>query len=260
MPTGIKSQCAFALVAKGLGMTQTDNFQVEQAMSQAKEILSAYCQVGELYKATLDRLKDRVVEQFASDAKFASMADVIALDGEKAVVNQLLHFIRYPSEFVDTNVLPLDGNDTIHLEFTVRYGRADMLVFHTDGSASVIEVKDGCTGLRSVVSGIGQVSSYACQIGLVQGSIKSIRRVLAWSSISAEEDDIVSKACNSAGVVPLKLFATKDLRKAIKDCVKSSYLERKEWVFKQAGVTEKEITDVLNMQEMQEVLDGAFLK
>jgi hypothetical protein len=237
-------------------MVQASNFQSEQDMGKTKEFLGAYCQVGDLYLATLEHIKNRVVEQFFSDEKFASMADVIALDGERAVVNQLLHFIRHPSDLVGTNALPFDGKDTIHLEFTVRYGRADMVAFHSDGSASVIEVKDGSTGLRSVVAGIGQVSSYACQLGLIPGSIKSIRRVLAWSSISQEEDDLVAKACESAGVVPLKLFATNDLRKAINEHVKSSYMDRKEWVFKQAGLTEKEVADVLNMPEMREVLNG----
>lgn len=100
--------------------------------------------------------------------------------------------------------IPLTSNDSIVREMSFRYGRADIVVFHSDGSASVIEAKDGSKGYSHVVSGIGQAAMYATQLAMTKGAITRVRKCLMWTSAgSVEVDAVIESACISAGVVPL---------------------------------------------------------
>lgn len=100
--------------------------------------------------------------------------------------------------------IPLGSNDSIVKEMSLRYGRADLVVFHADGSASVIEAKDGSKGYNHVVSGIGQASLYAAQLAMTKGALSRVRKCLMWTSVgSAEADSVIEDACFEAGVVPL---------------------------------------------------------
>lgn len=100
--------------------------------------------------------------------------------------------------------IPLAGTDTIILEMSVRYGRADIVVFHVDGTASVIEAKDGTKGYNHVVSGIGQAALYAVQIAQAKGAVKRVRKCLMWTSAGdVEVDSAIEAACDAAGVIPL---------------------------------------------------------
>jgi hypothetical protein len=87
---------------------------------------------------------------------------------------------------------------------SLRFGRADIVVFHADGSASVIEAKDGSKGYAHVVAGIGQASLYAVQIAMAKGAVTRVRRALLYSSTGdILQDACVEAACEQASVIPL---------------------------------------------------------
>ena len=99
--------------------------------------------------------------------------------------------------------LPQSPMDTVATELSFKHGRADIVIFHADGSASVIEVKDGSVGYSHVVSGIGQASLYAVQLAR-KDAVRKVHRCLMWTSVgSADADALIEEACESAGVVPL---------------------------------------------------------
>lgn len=100
--------------------------------------------------------------------------------------------------------IPLHKQDTVVYEMAFKYGRADIVVFHIDGTASVIEVKDGTKGYRHVVAGIGQSGLYAAQLGMNNGGLKLVRRCLLWTSTGdLSLDGLIGEACERAGVVAL---------------------------------------------------------
>lgn len=100
--------------------------------------------------------------------------------------------------------IPMTLHDTIVYEMAFKFGRADIVVFHFDGSASVIEVKDGTKGYNHVVAGIGQASLYASQLGMNKGSIKTVRKCLLWTSAgSIELDAIIEQACEQSSTIAL---------------------------------------------------------
>lgn len=100
--------------------------------------------------------------------------------------------------------IPMTEHDTIVYEMALKFGRADIVIFHFDGSASVIEVKDGTKGYNHVVSGIGQAALYAAQLAATKGALKRVRKCLLWSSTgSITLDATIEEACEQAGVIPL---------------------------------------------------------
>lgn len=102
--------------------------------------------------------------------------------------------------------LPQAAEDTIICEQCLKYGRADIVIYHLDGSVSVIEVKDGSYGYSHVVSGIGQTTLYAVQIASARGAVTVVRRCLMWSSTGdAFLDGVIEEACERAGVVALPM-------------------------------------------------------
>jgi hypothetical protein len=108
--------------------------------------------------------------------------------------------------------IPMTPNDTVVREMSFRYGRADIVIFHADGSASVIEAKDGSKGYNHVVSGIGQSALYASQLAMTKGAISKVRKCLMWTSIgSIDADSVIEDSCISAGVVPLPWPSMREL-------------------------------------------------
>lgn len=100
--------------------------------------------------------------------------------------------------------IPMTVADAVVYEMAFKFGRADIVVFHVDGSASVIEVKDGTKGYTHVVAGIGQASLYAVQVAATKGAVSKVRKCLLWTSTgSVELDALIELACGSAGVIPL---------------------------------------------------------
>lgn len=178
------------------------------------------------------------------------------LPGESYAVRMMRYFLKHSKTagFIPPEV-PVHEDDLIRSEFSMKVGRADLVVFHIDGSASVIEVKDGATGYRDVVAGIGQVSLYACQLGLKDGSIKSVRRVLAWDSMNSNEhNQLVTEACKSAGVIPVKLPS----KAQIKACFAELVIARRDALLAEMSVAAG-FESHLDMLNMTNESVGAFL-
>lgn len=122
--------------------------------------------------------------------------------------------------------IPLNVLDTVVYEMAFKFGRADIVVFHIDGSASVIEVKDGTKGYNHVVAGIGQAALYASQLALNKGSLTKVRKCLLWTSTgNAWADQFIEFACLTAKCVPLPWGALSDHLKAERE-VLASFTEK----------------------------------
>ena len=100
--------------------------------------------------------------------------------------------------------IPLTANCICIYEQSLKYGRADIVIYHTDGSVSVIEAKDGAKGYTHTVSGIGQATLYAVQIGMSKGAVKKVRKCLLWAGTGNNDLDVmIDIACEQAGVISL---------------------------------------------------------
>jgi len=126
---------------------------------------------------------------------------------EKDLVRQFveLHECGYHDDLI-----PMTSADLLVCEQSFRYGRADIVAYHADGSVSIIEAKDGAKGYTHVVSGIGQATLYAVQVGLSKGAVRRVRRCLLWSSTGdLFLDSLIEIACEQAGVIPLPMASMK---------------------------------------------------
>ena len=122
--------------------------------------------------------------------------------GNEADILQMFKIATQSS--VPENRIPISKLDTCVYEMSFRFGRADVVIFHIDGTASVIEVKDGSKGYNHVVSGIGQAALYATQIGMSKSNLRLVRKCLLWTSTgSLDADMAIEDACISADTVPL---------------------------------------------------------
>lgn len=113
-------------------------------------------------------------------------------------------------DFATTKTEPSDGRlpctplDTVVREMAFKFGRADIVIFHVDGSASVIEAKDGTRGYHHVVSGIGQAGLYAAQLAMNKGTLTKVRKCLLWTSTgSILQDALIEDVCTQANAIPL---------------------------------------------------------
>lgn len=134
--------------------------------------------------------------------------------------------VRLFRESVSAGVLedriPMSVYDTVVYEMALKFGRADIVAFHSDGSASVIEAKDGSKGYNHVVSGIGQAALYSVQLAMSKGAVKHVRKCLLWTSTgNILLDGVIEEACEQAGVIPLpwqsmaSLMATQEAVKRV---------------------------------------------
>lgn len=96
-------------------------------------------------------------------------------------------------------------------EFNVSAGRIDLLLFHSDGGASIVEVKGDCD-MRSISGGIGQLCLYEHLLRLSDKlSPKYINKILCAPVEKPEKGAHLIGACNIAGVkfvhlAPHKVF------------------------------------------------------
>lgn len=85
-------------------------------------------------------------------------------------------------------------------EFSLTRGRADFVVFHVDGSVTVIEAK-GPGDMRSTLAGIGQLLSYTIQIGMSRGLKGAVRGILvAPVKVDTDAARLLGLACLRAGM------------------------------------------------------------
>lgn len=135
---------------------------------------------------------------------------------EKSLVRAFMH--AFKAGMPDENIPWLTPDCTVVNEYRFAYGRADIVIFHTNGSATVIEAKDGKTGYTAVVAGIGQCGLYASQL-MAQKAVKRVHRALMYSSTrDINLDMLIEDACFSAGVIPLS-YPASDFLEQIHDAV-----------------------------------------
>ena len=100
--------------------------------------------------------------------------------------------------------IPLSHLDTVVTEMSFKFGRADIVVFHIDGSASVIEAKNGSHGYNHVVAGIGQAGLYATQLAMNKGVLTRVRKCLMWTSTGdLILDTLIHETCVQTKTVPI---------------------------------------------------------
>jgi hypothetical protein len=123
-------------------------------------------------------------------------------EGERAIVQMFRASAVLP---VPDERLPFDpATDTVAYEFAFKHGRADIVIFHFDGSATIIEAKDGTRGYMHVAQGIGQVGLYAAQLSQSRIGLAKVRRCLLWTSTGDIcADAFLEIACEQAGVIAL---------------------------------------------------------
>ena len=108
------------------------------------------------------------------------------------------------SRHVFEDRIPLNtAGDKIFYEHFPFLGRAAIVVDHSDGTTSVLEVKDGTRGFPYVYGGIGFAEQYARRIQLLRGT-RTIRPCLLWTATDNRvANALIEFACETAGVVPL---------------------------------------------------------
>ena len=154
-------------------------------------------------------------EQLAYVAR--SLTRAALTDGERAIaiaVRAMILTDIAPASFLgDLPYTP--GVDSVHAEYQLRRGRADLVLFHVDGSASVIEIKDGRQGITTLLAGIGQVTDYAVHLKMF-GGVHTVHRALMWTAIQTEEHNpMVTAACREAGVEPLAALSREHILAAL---------------------------------------------
>lgn len=111
--------------------------------------------------------------------------------------------------------------DTVVYEMSLKYGRADIVIFHVDGSATVVEVKDGSKGYSHVVAGIGQASLYASQIASTN-SVRFVCKALLWTSVgSVAGDSAIVSTCTTARTLAMPWQSMQSLR-----AIRTAVIER----------------------------------
>lgn len=148
----------------------------------------------------------------SSDERFAQDPIRFESDDPAGMVRYLIDTFRMThADGQSEDRIPLCKLDTIVSKNTSRLGGADVLVFHVDGSASVIVARTGACGSSHVLEGLGQVALCAAKVAATKGVVREIRRCLMWSSTgSVIVDGLIEEACEKAGVValPMPLIAT----------------------------------------------------
>lgn len=150
------------------------------------------------YRAGIKTLRQIAEER---DAIFAR-GEKVAHGTECDLVRQFLELHR--AGHFDERLPSESAADTVVTEYSFRYGRADIILFHADGTATIIEAKDGKKGYTNAVAGIGQCSLYAAQLAAKSGVVRAVRRALMWTSVGNVDGDAkIEEACEIAGVIPL---------------------------------------------------------
>lgn len=138
------------------------------------------------------------------------------MKGEASLVSMFLVTCQREAT-LDERLPFLSIHDSFVKEFRLPYGRADIVIFHLDGSATVVEAKDGTNGYNHVVAGIGQVGLYAAQLAM-KGQVRTVRRALLFSGTSHLEADLaIELACEQANVTPLPFGVLADQFRALQE-------------------------------------------
>lgn len=170
-------------------------------------------------------------QEFFLDLVLAAVPDVevlektLSLNGKAAVTTFLKWACRQgllPTLFRGLN---MSSADTVCFDYRLRIGIADLVIFHVDGTCTVIELKDGLQGFRSVIAGLGEAGLNACQMDPAK-ALKGVRRALAWTAVAEPPEGInaaIEQLTREAGAIPLFLPGLKGLvRETFRTCMVST--------------------------------------
>lgn len=162
------------------------------------------------------KMKDAIelIARVALEAAEPAMARSMATSGEKSLQFFVRSMVGCGGIGALMDPIKIQEQDQFCFELPLRGWRADLVVFHVDGSATVVEMKDGRHGISTVLAGIGQCGMYASLLGMA-GGVSKVRRALMWTKISGDAmlDQLVGQACSDAGVTPLFMPTMSDLHR-----------------------------------------------
>jgi len=145
----------------------------------------------------------------------------LQIDGDESGVMRILKNLAVTDRLFEALGIP---EGIVEFEFPLPRGRADIVVFHHDGTATVIEAK-GSRDFRGVLSGIGQVVMYAVQIGFSKATM-GIRKILVAPYIGEDPEVLlIHNACQSAGVEFLPIGTLKEHQDISYDLICERYPE-----------------------------------
>jgi hypothetical protein len=145
-------------------------------------------------------------DQIVLDFPVHSLADIE--DNEQGVMDILI--FMYQAEKLS---LTLGVPQIAHaeVEFRLPKGVADMVLFHMDGSISVVEAKSKRTE-TAIAAGIGQLCMYAVQLGFSR-THSAIRKLLVAPVIGKDPNSLLlDMTCEAAGVRFIPLGTTEEHR------------------------------------------------
>jgi hypothetical protein len=153
---------------------------------------------------------------------FELLERFLQLNGKAAISMWLRWMVRNNGWRAAMSPVHVSVEDTIMFNYPLRVGTADIAVFHLDGTATVIELRDGTQGGRAVMGGLGQVGLYAVQLD-PNKALRQVRRAVAWTPVAAPAgvNEIIAQAVIDAGGIPVCLvppreFLTEYLRDHLK--------------------------------------------
>lgn len=148
--------------------------------------------------------KKRVIDWEAIEVERLNILSNGIHGREADIVNLFKLCARSENKSNQETRIPMSNLDTLACEMAFKFGRADIVVFHIDGSASVIEVKDGTKGYNHVVAGIGQAGLYASQLAINKGTLTKVRKCLLWTSTGdISLDAVIESVCESTNTIAL---------------------------------------------------------
>lgn len=100
-----------------------------------------------------------------------------------------------------------------HWEYAIGASRADLVLFHIDSSVTIIEAKGPKKTAVEAAAGIGQLLVYGAMLPVVIGYRPTkLNLTLAFPRLgNASDEYALDVACNTAGVVPLRLASPKEV-------------------------------------------------
>lgn len=133
--------------------------------------------------------------------------DVVAIGAEFSERSIVDLFLWHWRQGTYKDLMPWSDpeTDAIKTEQCMRLGRADLVLYHADGSATVVEAKNGDgKNYQYIASAIGQVSLYASQLA-TQQILTKVRRAILWSSHQNDNAhaETLATACRFADVTPI---------------------------------------------------------
>lgn len=140
-----------------------------------------------------------------SNRRSSAVASLVAAGGRfqhaEAGVCQLVQVLLEQGQFAEAAGLPA----ILHWEreYPLPRGRVDFVLYHCDGSITALEVKKAGDEHRAILGAIGQVISYAVQLGYAR--LPNAIRMMVAADMVGSDSLLMSQACAAANVLWLPL-------------------------------------------------------